>query len=76
MPEQSEVDLSEFITETKCPVGRLSLTVLQSEKLAAALFSDPAIISNVAIIRVLANWGHVVKKTAMSEHRKGDCICV
>jgi hypothetical protein len=71
----SKIDLSEFKRIKKCVVGSLLLDDEQWKKLNAALAYAVEEIPNTEIIRVLGVWGFRVKRTAMSEHRRGVCCC-
>jgi hypothetical protein len=71
----SKIDLSEFKRIKKCVVGSLQLDDEQWKKLNAALAYAVEEIPNTEIIRVLGIWGFKVKRTAMSQHRRGVCCC-
>jgi hypothetical protein len=70
-----EIDLSEFLVTKKCVVASLPLTKDQREKFDAALKYPTSTIPNINIQQVLENWGFKVKKTSLSEHRRGKCCC-
>jgi hypothetical protein len=69
------VDLSEFLEPMRCKVGALLLSDEQREKLNTALAYPTSDIPNTKILDVLKNWGFDVKKTTLSEHRRGVCCC-
>lgn len=71
----SKIDLSEFKRIKKCVVGSLELNDEQWKKLNAALAYAVEEIPNTEIIRVVGTWGFKVKRTSLSEHRRGVCCC-
>jgi hypothetical protein len=68
-------DLSEFFLTKKCVVASLPFSEEQREKFEAALKYPTSTIPNVNIQQVLDGWGFKVKKTSLSEHRRGKCCC-
>lgn len=68
-------DLSEFIVAKKCVVGALAFDKEQREKFDAACAMPTSVIPSTEIMRVLDQWGFKVKKTSLSEHRRGKCRC-
>lgn len=73
--EMAKPDLSEFILPRKCVIGELSLSKEQWEKLNFALEQPNRDIQTTTIMDVLSNWGHPVKRTSLSAHRRGQCRC-
>ena len=71
----NKIDISEFRRIKKCSVGSLQLSDEQWKKLNAALAYPIEEIPNVEIIRVLGTWGFKIKRTVLSEHRRGVCCC-
>jgi len=68
-------DLTEFFRIKRCVIGSLDLSDVQREKLNAALAYSNEEIQTVEIMRVLGEWGFKVKRTTLSEHRRGTCCC-
>jgi hypothetical protein len=69
------IDLSEFRRTKKCIIGLLALSEEQWKKLNAAFSYPVEEIPTTEIMRVLGTWGFKVKRTALSEHRRGVCCC-
>jgi len=68
-------DLSEFFQSKRCIVASLPFSEEQREKFEAALEYPTSLIPNINIQQVLESWGFKVKKTSLSEHRRGKCCC-
>lgn len=72
MPKE---DLSEFLRVKRCIIGALELSDEQRRKLNAAMAYANEEIPTTEIMRVLGTWGFKIKRTSLSEHRRGVCCC-
>ena len=71
----SKIDLSEFYSTKKCAIGALALSNEQWEKINIVLKKSNQEVQTATIMEVLDKWGFSVKRTTLSEHRRGLCCC-
>jgi hypothetical protein len=71
----SKVDLSEFYSAKKCAIGSLPLSEEQWAKINTVLKMPNKEVQTATIMEVLDKWGFPVKRTTLSEHRRGLCCC-
>ena len=79
-------DLSEFASLTRehpsnlrtCSAGRAraKLTPLEQEQLDLALSQPRDVISASAIVEWFNRRGHIVTRSSVASHRKGNCECI
>jgi len=71
----TDIDISEFINQSGCPVARLSLSDEQRSKVDAALAMSNEVVSNSQVRRVLTTWGFRISRESIAAHRKKECSC-